>query len=86
MITNDRKRVRWLVLGLSQDGAFIDLYKNHSENSLTGDLSDDTTVNPPLFSLVNSFKDVRKIINAENALRILTEIRESMKAHAFIVR
>jgi hypothetical protein len=32
------------------------LYKNHSENSLTGDLSNDTTVNPPLFSLVNTFK------------------------------
>jgi hypothetical protein len=32
------------------------LYKNHSENSWTGDLSNDTTVNPPLFSLVNTFK------------------------------
>jgi hypothetical protein len=32
------------------------LYENHSENSLKGDLSNDTTVNPPLFSLVNTFK------------------------------
>jgi hypothetical protein len=33
----------------------MDLYENHSENSLKGDLSNDTTVNPPLFSLVNTF-------------------------------
>jgi hypothetical protein len=52
---NDRNRVRWLVLGLSQDGACIDLYENHSENSLKGDISNDATVNPPLFSLVNTF-------------------------------
>jgi hypothetical protein len=32
------------------------LYENHSENSLKGDLSNDATVNPPLFSLVNTFK------------------------------
>jgi hypothetical protein len=55
LIANDRNRVRWLVLGLSQDGAFIDLYENHSENNLKGDLSNDTTVSPPLFSLVNTF-------------------------------
>ncbi len=53
-----RPTVRWLVLGLSQDGACIDLYENHSENSLKADLSNDTTVNPPLFSLVNTFKAV----------------------------
>ncbi len=56
MIANDRNRVRCFVLGLKKDGACIDLYENHSENSLTGDLSNDTTVNPPLFSLVNTFK------------------------------
>ncbi len=56
MIANDRNRARWLVLGLSQNGACTDLYENHSENSLTEDLSNDTTVNPPLFSLVNTFK------------------------------
>ena len=57
LIANDRNRVRWLVLGLSQDGASMDLYENHSEDSLKGDLSNDTTVNPPLFSLVNTFKE-----------------------------
>jgi hypothetical protein len=33
----------------------MDLYENRSENSLKGDPSNDTTVNPPLFSLVNTF-------------------------------
>jgi hypothetical protein len=32
------------------------LYENHSEKSLKGDLTNDTTVNKPLFSLVNTFK------------------------------
>jgi hypothetical protein len=34
----------------------MDLYENRSENSLKGDPSNDITVNPPLFSLVNTFK------------------------------
>jgi hypothetical protein len=34
----------------------MDLYENRSENSLKRDPSNDTTVNPPLFSLVNTFK------------------------------
>jgi hypothetical protein len=32
------------------------LFENHSENSLKPDLSNDTIVSPPLFSLVNAFK------------------------------
>jgi hypothetical protein len=32
------------------------LVKNISVNSLEGDLSNATTFNPPLFSLVNTFK------------------------------
>ncbi len=35
----------------------MDLYENRSENSLKGDPLNDTTVNPPLFSLVNTFKE-----------------------------
>jgi hypothetical protein len=31
------------------------LFENHSEKSLKPDLSNDTSVNPPLFSLVNTF-------------------------------
>ncbi len=51
---------RWEVLGLSQDGAFI-LFENLSVNSLKGDLSNATTFNPPLFSLVNTFKSFFEI-------------------------
>ncbi len=50
-ILNDRNRVRWVVLGLLQDGACTDLVKNISVKSLEGDLSNATTFNPPLFSL-----------------------------------
>ncbi len=32
------------------------LCENFRENSLKRDLSNDTTVNPPLFSMVNTFK------------------------------
>ncbi len=54
---NDRNRVRWVVLGLLQDGACTDLVENQSVSSLKGDLSNATTfINPPLFSLVNTFK------------------------------
>jgi hypothetical protein len=56
LFENDRNRVRGAVLGLSQDGACIDLFENLSVNSLKGDLSNDTTFKPPLFSLVNTFK------------------------------
>jgi hypothetical protein len=48
--------LRGAVLGPSQDGACTNLFENFSENSLKGDLSNDTTNNPPLFSLVNTFK------------------------------
>ncbi len=57
LFANYRNRVHWVVLGLSQDGACTDLFENFSENSLKGDLSNDTTLNQPLFSLVNTFKD-----------------------------
>jgi hypothetical protein len=56
LIANDRNRVCWLVLVLLQDGACMDLYENRCENSLKGDPSNDTTVNPPLFSRVNTCK------------------------------
>jgi hypothetical protein len=44
-----------VVLCLSQDGACTDSFENFRENSLKGDLSNDITLNPPLFSLVNTF-------------------------------
>ena len=49
--------VHGALLCLSQDGACTNLFENLSENNLKGDLSNDTTENPPLFSLVNTFKD-----------------------------
>jgi hypothetical protein len=56
LFANNPDMVRWMVLGLSQDGACTNLFENFRENSLKGDLSNDTTVTPPLFSLVNTFK------------------------------
>jgi hypothetical protein len=53
---NDINRVYWVVLGLIQDRACTDFYENLSENTLKGDLSNATTFNPPLFSLVDTFK------------------------------
>jgi hypothetical protein len=44
-----------VVLCLSQDGACTDSFENFHENSLKGDLSNDITLNPSLFSLVNTF-------------------------------
>ncbi len=55
LIANDINRVRWAVLGLSQEGICTDSFENLSENRLNGDQSNDTKFNPPLFSLVNTF-------------------------------
>ncbi len=52
---SDWNRLRWAVLGLSQDEDWTDFFEIPSVNSLKGDLSNETTVNPPLFSLVNTF-------------------------------
>jgi hypothetical protein len=56
LFANDTTRVLVAVLGLSQDGACTDFFENFRENSLKGDLSNDITLNPPLFSLVDTFK------------------------------
>ncbi len=56
LLSNNRNRVRWAVLCLSQDGACTDLFENLSVNSLKGDLSNATTFKLPLFSLDNTFK------------------------------
>jgi hypothetical protein len=53
---NDVNRVRGVVLDLLHDGACTDFFANLSENSLKGDLSNATTFNLPLFSLVDTFK------------------------------
>jgi hypothetical protein len=56
LLSNDRNRVRGAVLGLSPDGASTNLFENFREDSLKRDLSNDTTANPPLCSLVKSLK------------------------------
>ena len=56
LFANNRNRVRWVVLCLSHDGACTDSFENFREISLKGDLSNDIAPNPPLFSLVNTFK------------------------------
>ncbi len=63
LFANKRNRVRWVVLCLSQDGACTDSLENFRENSLKGDLSNDITLNPPLFSLVNTFKGQKCILH-----------------------
>jgi hypothetical protein len=50
LFANDRNRVRGAVLGLSQDETCTNLFENFIEHRLKRDLSNDTTVNPPLFS------------------------------------
>ena len=44
-----------MVLCLSQDGACTESFENCRDNSLKGGLSNDITLTPPLFSLVNTF-------------------------------
>jgi hypothetical protein len=56
LISNYRNRVRWAVLGLSQDRVCIDSFENFSVKSLKRLQSNDTKFNPPLFSLVNTIK------------------------------
>jgi hypothetical protein len=53
-----------------EDGACTDSFENFRENSLKGDLSNDITLNPPLFSLVNTFK-----VKIQELYRIKTEPR-----------
>ena len=47
--------VRWVVLCLSQDGACTESFENFCDNCLKGGLLNDITLNPPLFSLENTF-------------------------------
>ncbi len=52
--SNDRNWVRWAVLGLSQDRVCTNTFENFSVKCLKRDQSNDTKLNPPLFSLVNT--------------------------------
>ncbi len=57
MFANNRNRCSLSGLCLSQDGACTDSFENFRDNSLKGGLSNNITLNPPLFSLVNTFKE-----------------------------
>ncbi len=51
LISNERNRVRWVILGLSEDGTCTDLSENSSVNSLNWNLSNATMPLPThLFS------------------------------------
>ncbi len=54
-ISIDRNRIRWPVLSLSQDGVCRDSFENFSVKN-SKHQSNDTKFNPPLFSLVNTYK------------------------------
>ncbi len=69
-----QNRVRWVVLGLLQDGAFTDLVENLSVNSLKGDLSNATTFNPPLFPLDNTFKGMAMVLSSMIQVPIRTDM------------
>ncbi len=71
LFANNRNRVRWVVLCLSQDGACTDFFENFRENSLKGDLWNDITLNPPLFSLANTFNGIKwKMIDIAKKMTI----------------
>jgi hypothetical protein len=58
-------------LCLSQDGACTDSFENVCENSLKGDLSNDITLNPPLFSLVNTFFIIQTYVGYKQSFQNL---------------
>ncbi len=58
-----------MVLCLSQDGACTDSFENFCYNSLKGGLSNATTFNPPLFSLVDTFKAYFSFVRSEMMVR-----------------
>ncbi len=87
-----------MVLCLSQDGACTDSFENFRDNSLKGGLSNATTFNPPLFSLVDTFKlkTMRKCTGTETKLenrytctvflrqRVVSRVRRSYSLKAKI--
>ncbi len=80
---NYRFNFKWQKQGslscLSKDGACTDLFENLSVNSLKVDLSNDITFNPPLFSLVNTFKPTQTGINRNRYTFYTTKSSEPLK-------
>jgi hypothetical protein len=72
-----------VVLCLSQDGACTDSVENFREKSLKGDLSNDIILNPPLFSLVNTFNKLTCSLDRQKhkALYVSTEVTDYFLRH-----
>ncbi len=64
-----------MVLCRSQDGACTGFFENFRDNSFKGGLSKDITLNPPLFSLVNTFK----LTNLDEYMELLAAYKEIKK-------
>ncbi len=74
-----------MVLCLSHDGTCPDSFENFREISLKGDLSNDITLNPPLFSLVNTFKEIQQGSGAKSSMAKGLLIYEQIFAHFLIL-
>jgi hypothetical protein len=71
-----------VVLSLSHDGACTDSFENFRESSLKGDPSNDITLNPPLFSLVNTlnnFENCRSLSKMKPCTMMGPEIGKKQK-------
>ncbi len=79
LFANNRNNFRWVVLCLSHDGACADSFENFREISLKGGLSNDITLSPPLFSLVNTFKNYdRQFIKMTGSICCFKKIMEQI--------
>ncbi len=85
LFANDRNRVRRPVFGLSQDRACTNLFENFRKNSLKQDLSNDTIVNPCLFSLVNTFKAIAVFYFSRlwNSFHCIAYVLSRIRIHHF---
>ena len=68
-------------IALSQDGVCTDFFENFSVNSWKRDLSIDTTFNPPLSSLVNTFRS----LPGDKSLYLCNEFNIRADTHEFHV-
>jgi hypothetical protein len=80
LFANNRNRVRGVVLCLSQGGACSNLSENFREYGLKRDPSNDTTDNPPLFSLVNTFKWCSSQLSCRRGARYVWSVQYLMVA------
>ncbi len=58
----------------AREGRILNLFENFSEKSLKVDLMNDTTDNPPLFSLVNTLKQWIPRFTARDRVHLFTSL------------